>query len=118
MTRIINQAFDICLKLLGEKEILLKVIMLNENQKRDLEIINSPHEWASDCLCLINRSKGIGDKQRYAFLVRGHGSKLYIGNIFEYCMEDGYANRPEFDGFDITEFANFESILEAGWEVD
>jgi len=92
--------------------------MLNEQQTEDLRLIKNPCEWASDCLCLINRNKVIDDKQRHAFLVRGSGSKLYIGNIFEYCMEAGYDGRPEFDSFEEIEFDNFESILEAGLEVD
>ena len=50
-----------------------------------------------------------------AFLVKGHGPKLYHKNMF--ALESGLLS-PQLDGIPTTEFESFEAMLEAGWEAD
>jgi hypothetical protein len=90
--------------------------MLGELQKKDLQIIKDTNNWSYFVLPIVNRSsEQPGKGPRCAFLVRGHGSKLYLMNMWE--LHEG-SLEPQLADVKILKFDSFEAMLEAGWEVD
>jgi hypothetical protein len=89
--------------------------MLNEYQQKDLAIITDPTEWGSMVFAMVKRSAVVGESLQCAFLVKGHGPKLYLKNLFE--LEGGLLS-PQLVGVPTTKFETFEAMLEDGWEAD
>jgi hypothetical protein len=90
--------------------------MLNDDQKADLAIITDHNQWASIVFAMVKR----GDNRwpDCAFLVKGHGPKLYHKNMFELFELEGGPLSTRLVGVPTIEFESFEAMLEAGWEVD
>lgn len=87
--------------------------MLNESQKKDLELIRDQSEWSGDLLMFIHRERG--KENRHGFLVKDGGPKLYEGNAFDIAYE---SPRTQLKDILAIEFESFEALLEAGWEID
>jgi hypothetical protein len=88
--------------------------MLNEHQTKDLRIIKDDNNWPSDIILpLVNRVEN--ELPQCAFLVRDQGSKLYLMNMWE--LHEG-SLEPQLADVKILNFDSFETMLEAGWEVD
>jgi len=87
--------------------------MLSEYQKADLAILKDPNDWPNVVLPLVKRGDPSGPE--CAFMVRGHGSKLYLHNMF--ALETGMLS-PQLAGLPTKEFDSLEAIIEDGWEVD
>lgn len=87
--------------------------MLDEYQQQDLAILQDPNQWPNIIIPMVFRkSPGMPD---CGLLVKGLGSKLFLKNMWE--LKTGIL-RPQLEGVPTLEFDSFETMLEAGWEVD
>jgi len=77
----------------------------------DLEMMKKPNEWpAVTYLPLVNRGKTKENMPSCGVLVSGHGSKIYLLNIWD-------TPKP-LSEYETIDFDSLEDLSEAGWEVD
>lgn len=86
---------------------------MTDHQIENLSIIIHSDDWPNVVLPMVKRGNPKGPE--CAFLVRNHGSKLYLHNMF--ALETGLLE-PQLVELPTKKFDSFEAIIEDGWEVD